>query len=282
MNIITPNSRPAQHILLPNISAAVGLAALVCCQNILALDAPHNNEISQFRVHESLEVDLGNRKITFNRIEPPVLKLRQIVLDKPPAVAATPVQLTPEEQAEALRWEQMDYQTFYPSATAYEGKGSEVFVWTQDGGVRFLSSIDFRYFQPVYGFEGEGVYYSTFFMLELWTEVAVEEAKLEDPSLAIEYPNFPQEVDGVSQFEVISPTPGEENEKAIAAMEALHSYYDQDRTKLIKEYQDAEAARIVHEQWLKNNPPIPQDTVINYFPIRSDHAKTNEGADLGQ
>ncbi len=230
----------------------------------------------EHRLIESLEIDLGDRSIFLNRIEPPILKPQRLVLAEPDAVAFTPEPLTPEEQAEILRWEQMDYQTFYPSATAYAGKGSEVFVWTQDGGVRFLSSIDFRYFQPVYGFEGDGVYYSTFFMLDLWTDKAIAEAHVEDHSLVVTYPNFPQEVDGVSQFEVISSAAGEENEKAIAAMEALHAYYDQNRAKLAKEYKDAEAAQIAHAQWLKDNPPIPQDTVINYFPIRSSSAMSEE------
>ncbi len=195
------------------------------------------------------------------------MKPRQAILDEPLVVADISAPLTPEEQAEVLRWEQMDYQGFYPSATAYEGRGSDVWIWTSEGGVRILSSIDFRYFQPIYGFEGNGVYYSTFFMLDLWTDVAVQEAKGEDPSLVIEYPNFPKEVNGKSRFEVVSGSQGEEQDKAIAAMEALHAYNDKNRAKLIKDYEEDEKARIAHQQWLKDNPPIPKDTVINYFLI---------------
>ncbi len=223
------------------------------------------------KILESVQIDLGDRSIFLNRIEPPDLKQIEAPMEQPHVVAA-PIPMTPEEQAEELRWEHMDYQGFYPSATAYEGKGSEVFIWTQDGGVRFLSSIDFRFFQPVYGFEGNGVYYSTFFMLDLWADVAVAEAEQQDPSLVIGYPSFPKEVDGVSQFEVVAGLATEENNKAIAAMEAIHAYYDENRAKLIKDYEEVEKARIAHEQWLKDHPPIPQDTVINYFPVRSVHA----------
>ncbi len=274
----TPNSNSAFAPRKMKIELTVIVVSLVATIASVYSQEPVTSKThpSFSRVLESQAVDLGNRTIIYNRVETPLLKPVAALMPTP-EIVANPTPLTSEEQAEALRWEQMEYQGFYPSATAYEGKGSEVFVWTQDGGVRFLSSIDFRYFQPLYGFEGEGVYYSTFFMLDLWTDVAVAEAKAEDPSLVIECPHFPQEVDGVSQFEVISPSPGEENEKAIAAMEALHVFYDQNRVKLIQEYHEGEAARIAHEQWLKDHPPIPQDTVINYFPIRSNHFQTSQG-----
>lgn len=249
------------------------LILLTVVSGAFAQVEPKNETLDLHRptILDSIEIDLGDRSIFLNRIEPPVLKPSKVDLNEPEALAS-PTPLTPEEQAEAVRWEQMNYETFYPSATAYEGKGSEVFVWTQDGGVRVLSSIDFRYFQPIHGFEGDGVYYSTFFMLDLWAQVAIEEAKQEDPTLVVEYPVFPKEVDGISRFEVVSGSEGEENAKAIAALEALHVYFDENRAKVIKDYEEAEAARLAHEKWLNNNPAVPQNTVINYFPVRSVYA----------
>lgn len=44
---------------------------------------------------------------------------------------------------------------------------------------------------------------------------------------------------------------------------------------------EREAAWAAHEQWLKDNPPQPKDTIIQFFPIRSRlHVNATEGTAL--
>ena len=64
--------------------------------------------------------------------------------------------------------------------------------------------------------------------------------------------------------------------EALKALTDLHRYYDANRDRLTREYAEAEAARIAQEQWNKEHPPIPKDTVTNFFPIRSDYLRRDE------
>ncbi len=53
---------------------------------------------------------------------------------------------------------------------------------------------------------------------------------------------------------------------SLAGLDALHVYFDIHRQKLIEDYQKREADRVEQEQWLKAHPPVPKDTVINFWP----------------
>lgn len=68
----------------------------------------------------------------------------------------------------------------------------------------------------------------------------------------------------------IAPTTGsrtkaETDSDPYAALDALHVFYDANRSRLAQEYEKREAARIAHEKWQKEHPPVPKDTVINYW-----------------
>jgi hypothetical protein len=63
-------------------------------------------------------------------------------------------------------------------------------------------------------------------------------------------------------------------------IEALHTYYDANAAKLAAELRQREAEQAAHERWLKEHPPIPRDTMIEYFPIRS--STKSQAASAGQ
>lgn len=50
-----------------------------------------------------------------------------------------------------------------------------------------------------------------------------------------------------------------------AALDALHVYYDANKQRLIEEYGKREAANAERARWLQEHPPIPKDTIINYW-----------------
>ena len=68
---------------------------------------------------------------------------------------------------------------------------------------------------------------------------------------------------------MVSTPKGEEGKKAIQALEDLHAYFDENRKQLQAAHEENEKARIAQEEWMKAHPPIPQDTVVNFFPICS-------------
>jgi len=225
---------------------------------------------------DSLEVDLGDRSIFYNRIEPPVLKPR-VKQEAAPAETSVVHMPTDEELAEEKRMATLRHEWLDVQAAVYLGRGSEVRMWTAQGEVVALSSIDFRHFEFLFHFESEGVFFNVFCMEYSWTMEELAEWRSEDPMATwpVHYESFPGEQGGMSRFEVLSSPSGEAGEMAIEALEAIHAYHDANRKVLVAAFAEREKARLVYEKEeaeRKANPPIPQDTVINYFPIRSVYA----------
>jgi len=240
------------------------------------------DSIGKAVVLDSLEVDLGDRSIFYNRIEPPVLKpwVRTKAAPAEPAQTYVP---TAEELAEEKRLAALPYEWLNVEAAVYVGRGSEVRMSTKEGDVVALSSVDFRYFDIIFDFKGEGVSYSTFCMQYSWTQEELAEWRREDPTATwpVVYQAFPVELGGVSRFEVISAPRGEAGEAAIEALEALHAYHDANRKALVAAFAEREKARLVYEQeeaMRKANPPPPENTVVNYFLI--DSASTTRRGDM--
>jgi len=240
--------------------------------------------VSSLKILDSLEVDLGDRSIFYNRIEPPVLK--SWVKPKPAPAEATVIYVqTAEELAEEKRLAALRYEWLNLEAAVYVGRGSEVRMSTEEGEVVALSSIDFRHLEMLFHFEDEGVFYSAFCFQYSWTREELAEWRREDPTAAwpLEHKAFPVEVGGMSRFEVISAPRGKAGEAAIEGLEALHAYHDANRKALVAAFAEREKARLVYEQEeaeRKANPPAPKDTVINYFPIRSVYATQSEGVEV--
>lgn len=222
------------------------------------------------KVLDSQQVDLGDRKITYNRIETPALKPQEIQ-EAAPEAAKEHVP-TAEELAEIRRWESLRYEYLGGTATVFNGVGTEFRIWTPEGEAVALSSIGFNFLQSFWGFERDGVYYSTFFFAFGLSPEELAEAKRADPEWAAQFGQFPKEEAGMSRFAVVFAPKGEAGENAIRALEDLHAQFDENRKQLKAAYDESEKARIAQEEWLKANPHIPKDTVVNFFPIRSVHA----------
>ncbi len=222
------------------------------------------------KILDSQEVDLGDRKITYNRIETPALQ-PQTIPEAAPEVVKESV-LSAAELAEARRWESLRYEYLGGTATVFKGVGTEFRIWTTEGDAVALSSIGFNFLQSFWGFEREGVYYHTFFLAYGFSPEEFAEAKRADPEWAARFGEFPKDEAGMSRFVVVSAPKGEAGEKAIRALEALHAQFDENRKQLQTASEESEKARLAQEEWLKANPPVPQDTVIQFFPIRSVHA----------
>ena len=219
------------------------------------------------RILDSQEVDFGDHTITYNLIETPTLK-SQPTLEAVPQEVKEPI-LTAEELAEARRWESLRYECLGGSVTVLHGVGSEFRIWTPEGEVVALSSIDFNFLQCFWDFERDGVYYSTLFSASDYSPEAFAEAKLADPKWAAQFGEFPKVSSGISHFLVVSAPKSAAGENAIQALEDLHAYFDENRTQLQAAYEESEKARLAQEKWVRENPPVRKNTTFNFFPIRS-------------
>jgi hypothetical protein len=235
-----------------------------------------NLPLKQGNILDSLEVDLGDRSIFLNRIEPPVLKpwVKPVAAAVESALVYEP---TADELAEEKRLSALRYEWINLEAAVYVGQGTEIRMWTEQGEVVALSSIDFRIFDWLLHFEAEGVYYNLFCMAHSWTKQELAEWWKEDPTAEwpVKYQAFPQVKEGISRFEVLSAPAGKAGEAALEAMEALHAYHDANRKALMAGFEAREEARLIfeaEEAVRKANPEPPKDTVISYFPIRSVYA----------
>lgn len=233
------------------------------------------------RILDSQEVDLGNRKITYNRIETPALK-PQPTPEAAPVTTAKEYVPTAEELAEIRHWESLRYEYLGGSATVFDGVGTEFRLWTPEGEAVALSSIDFNFLQCLWDLEREGVYYSVFFFAFGYLPEEFAEAKKSEPEWAAQFGEFPKEAAGMSRFTVVSAPKGEAGEKAIQALEDLHAYFDENRRQLRAAYEESEKARIAQEEWVKAHPPQPVSTTITYFPIRSSQLTATEKARLSK
>ncbi len=246
---------------------------LTLCNGAHILAGEQSEIFANATVLDSLEVDLGDRSIFYNRIEPPVLKpwVKQEAAPAQESVVYVP---TAEELAEEKRLAALRYEWMNVEAAVYVGKGSEVRMQTEEGEVVALSSIDFRHFDFLLHFEREGVFYNLFSMVHSWTKEELANWKREDPSATwpVEYQVFPSENDGKSRFQILKAPSGRAGSSALEAMVALHAYHDANRKALAEAFVLREEARLASERQeaeRKANPIPPEDTVINYFLIES-------------
>lgn len=236
-------------------------------------------EPPNFKVLDSQEVDLGSRSIIYNRVETPVLKPQPVTAERPAAPVTEHVP-TPAELEEIRRWESLNYVGLYLSCTVYDGQWTEVRFRHEDTDIIFWSTINFNYLSQLFDLLTEDTYYSLMVMVSDSTlkELDQQNAELRQsgqPVLTTTPPTDllqPNAKTQKSAWRIASkaPVPPE----AQRAIEDLHAYFDANRQSLMDEYAARQAAQIAQEKWLKENPPQPQDTVIQFFPIQSDHSPT--------
>lgn len=227
----------------------------------------------QLKVLDTRRISLGDHAVIFHRVEPPVAAAKPLA---PPSLAAAPT----AQEIQALetlsaRTAQKPREALFVTATVFNNSVTEL-RWTYEGrSCRAFSNINFNYFAGITDFESSDKAYF------LMAAIMNQQLPAGD-----ETSHRTGQIPKLSEF---SPTRSEllieedENDafpdEAFAAVEALHVYFDADRQTLIDESSQREAARIAREQWLRDHPPVPQDTVINYWPVKSrlHGASTDQG-----
>ena len=252
-------------ILSGGFPAVIAAAAftLACPLISFAEETPAATDLKsalKVRVIESVEVKFPDRSIIYQRVAPP---------SPPPARPAAPVPpakaLSPAERAAAETRASKKFEVLMISATVYDHRMSEL-RWTVGGHeYRAWNNIDFNHLAALREIEtGDSVYY---LMMAIGNESAeaVEAAneKRKEMPPAERFSSKRSEY-LLAGSEKETPPP-----EALAPMDALHTYYDANRERLAEESIQRETERTTREQWEKDHPPSPKDTVINFWPKKS-------------
>ena len=202
------------------------------------------------RVLKSVEVDYGDHSIFYNRVEKPLLKPTWQRPVPPPYVP------TAEEIAREQRLAAKRDVNLWISCTVFDGQFTEVRI-PQDGQeVVIFSTIDFNLLAQGFDLETADSFYSLFMGLG---DVLREEFGGEWPGrLLAEAAKA-----GTSKWRVVSKL--QPTADTVRTIEDLHRYFDAHREALIAQRAQRDAAQKAYEEWIKANPPVPEDIVINYF-----------------
>ena len=234
--------------------------------------APSNNgaPVINYKVLNSLKLNAGDHFVTANRVAPPAFPSPTPSAHPSPTPFLTPGQL----QALQAR-DKKPYKWIMLEATVYDGQTTEVrFYENGRQAIRVFSDINFDYLTGIPAVETTDTVYEYWIMVLDNTSSAMNE----DPaSLALvmqarqKLPNLIASPNSRSSYFISESTASTSvTNGAIAALNALHSYYDANHATLIPNYQKRMTDYTTQQQYLKDHPPVPQNTVINYWPIRSE------------
>lgn len=219
------------------------------------------------------QIQLDSRTITYDRIGTPLLKPQ---LPPLPPVAEPPLVPPTAAELEAIRqWEAKAHLDLFLSVTRYDNGVSEVHFWYQGGSYVFWSNLNFNHLRSAVDFETpQATYWFLFSTIDqrladlvAWNAEAQSKGQLAlMRAIPILSPTIAQ-----PGYVLISSPPAGAAPEAIQAIKDLHQYYQAHQAELTQAYQEVEAARVAQEAYLQAHPPQPQNTVIQYFPIKSVH-----------
>lgn len=205
-----------------------------------------------FMVRKEWVRQQGGRTVIFQRVAPPPAI--------PPAAPVPPVKapvLSPQE-LEILRQREAKPRTvLLLSATVFDHRFTEL-RWTGEGGkFRALSNLDFQYFAGLPEIETADAIYTVMLALAEGTAAEAEERIRQFPQIA----QLPQDRAAWLPAEDSS----RENAPELAALDALHTYFDAHRAELIRTHEQRAAAEAERQRQLREHPPAPKPVVIRYW-----------------
>ena len=246
-----------------------GLLAEQMCAQETAAELPSKPAPLAFRVlQESVIRQRNGDTVTFKRVEPPVLPVEAAVPMKQPV-------LTTAEVARVQRLERKVHSFLSVSASVQKDGRSVLHWWPANGGERLeaVSNVDFRFLAGIGSFETEKSVYSLFMGIGPDAQpLAPEFAALAKWLPADGRPGFvmPQVSKGQTPAEL----------QAVAAMEALHDYFEANREMLMQQHAQREVERAARELAERNAPPPgPRNAVIHFWPLQPEQRAAIEQAE---
>lgn len=242
------------------LTLATFLAAIPVAAQQNSAPAEHTPADIPFRVLGQTQITRGDHKIIMNRVAPPVLPQR-------PAVAVQQVPLpSPEAVQSALRREKKRAEVLFLSATVYDHEVTQLRWFGEAGECRAFSNIDFNLLSGVNQIETDDAVYTILMGLGNESRNAmINRSQLFDGTVA-KVPPLSQFNPTRAEYFVMEDKSKPATAESLAGIDALHRYYDANRTQLAEDYKKREIARAEQEAWNKAHPPLPRDTVINFWP----------------
>jgi hypothetical protein len=236
-------------ILLPIIAIAV-LSRGIFAQTEQTAPA------TSFRILDQREVRVGGRTITYNRVAPPVFPS--------PSPSPTPQPTTPAGKRIKKTEPQAAKKTVMLSisATVFDRQITLVRWSDKSGSHRAFSNVDFNYFSGPPVIETADTSY--FLMMGLGNQTREQAAAKNIPLPALSYFSSTG-----AQYAVIQDGSNPPMEESLKQIDDLHVYFNANKQWMIDEYNKRQQADAKRQQWLKEHPPVPKDTVINFWPKKS-------------
>jgi hypothetical protein len=234
------------------------------------------------KVLDGVEVKFPGRSIFYQRVEPPAAPAARAPVTAP---VAKVLSLAGSAAAEARAAKK--FELLMLSATVYDRQVTELRWRSGNRDYHAWSNIDFNYLSGQGEIETEDCVY--FLIMGLgnetresvaeWNRFAPEWERLAAAEgLAGQWeskavPDLAKFPAGRSAYLLSGEAPAD---ASLAALDALHRYFDANRLRFISDYAKREEERTAREQWLKEHPPTPQDTVINFWPKKSRNYPTGK------
>ena len=222
-----------------------------------------------FKVIESQTFDFGDQITIFNRVVPPVFK-------KPLPTTPTPIPtLTAAELRAIQAWEAKAHEWIMLEATVYDHQITDI-QWFDAGhqSIRAFSNIDFTYLNGIANIEtADTIYEYWIVVIDNETTASLQGNPASMALLANARIRLPilRNSPGIKSNYFISQSTNStaSTNDGIAALNALHSYYDANHATLIADYKKRTADYAVQQQYLKDHPPGPPPTItINFWPVK--------------
>jgi hypothetical protein len=216
-------------------------------------------------VHERV---LPDRKVTLQRIKNPGLADPTPPAPPPPLSEAELRALHESPEWKAMVAKHHESRLLFISATVYDHQKTLV-RWYGNGtpmkSFAAWSNIDFNHFSGMGGFKSGGISYH--FMMGVGNHDTVRwRARLEEAGREHEEPQAPELPVGEPGFVLVEGDPNDA--EGLAPIRGLHELYKTEAARLAAAYAGRERARAKQEAYLKANPPVPQDIVINYWKVQ--------------
>jgi hypothetical protein len=169
--------------------------------------------------------------------------------------------LTPEQQQAELLREQKECKSVGFEARVYDHRVTEI-SWGNQGQYRVYSNIDFRQFGSLLEVETDTTVYILFYFLFSFDQVATW-----DPETASRLPADGAFTLGSFSY-IVDTTCTPPLAEDLAWLDKIHQIYNANSTQLAADYKKRVAEQEALDQWNKAHPPLPKDTVINFWPIK--------------
>ncbi|MEI8108790.1 MAG: hypothetical protein WCI46_13335, partial [Verrucomicrobiota bacterium] len=234
------------------------------------------------KVLDSVVVKFPGHSIFYQRVAPPTAPAARAPVTAPVAKV-----LSLAESAAAEARANKKSEALMLSATIYDRQVTELRWRSGNRDYHVWSNINFNYLAGLGEIETEDCVY--FLIMGLgnearesvaeWNRFAPEWERLAAAEgLAGQWatkavPDLAKFPAGRSTYLLSGDPPADDS---LTALDALHRYFDANRLRLIADSAEREANRIAREQWTKEHPPTPQDTVINFWPKKSRNYPTGK------